>query len=1059
MVEFDGSESAPLTAAQEGIWYHQSMFPEVPLYNVPVVVELRGEVDVDAMRRAWQAASVRHPMLRARLSAGAGRLVQMVDARPPALELLSMADRNEQALAACIAGLVARSFGDVGAPLAVATLVAAAADFHVLVVVLHHVVADFTSATLVRDELARAYTAAVHGEDLPTLPASSAFLSFARAAQERSSAAGDERAMDFWVSALGQVERVLQLPADHLRPQRPSFRVAHVAGALGDEQVAGLRAISRTERATPFMVLLAAYEAFLHRLSGQASFAVGVPVQNRPPQLADEHGCFVNVVAHACDMHGRPSFRQLVQRVRSRAIASAEWSSTPFEAIVHRLNPQRELSTHPIFQAAMNFVVADADAPAFGSLATCVVWPRPAASKFDISLTWLVTPGAVECHWDLAADLFEQRTAERFWTMFRSLLDDMLAAPDAAVSSFASISACDRGLLERFARGPRLSFARDSCIHELFEARVREQPDATAIVFEGRRLTYAELNTRANRLAHGLRALGVGTDSRVAVIVERGIGLMVAVLGVLKAGSAFLPLDPLLPIERLRSMLASARPSALVSIFGTACAMEAIGAAAGPVIVLDCEGCAERLQEQAASDLPAASIGLTSRHLAYVTYTSGSSGRPKGVAVEHRGVCNLAAYQQATFCTAPGDRVLQFAAPTFDVFVWDWVWGLCSGAELHLASREDLLPGAPLLRTLASARITHLMLPPAVLGALPDDADLQSVGVLGVAGEACPLAVARRWGNGRRFANLYGPTETTVIVSGQEVESPALLPPTIGGPVPNTELHVLDDWLNPVPVGVVGEIFVGGVQVARGYVGDPALTAQRFIPDPFTDTPGARLYRTGDLGFWRSDGQLEYRGRNDHQVKLRGYRIELEEIAGRLRQLPQVQDAIAIVVGSGEGRHIVAYAAVPDSTRQQRPALGQALRARLRETLPDYMLPAVVVIDAIPVNAHGKVDRGALPQHDTSTPDAAFEGPRSETERMLAALWAELLGRERVGVHDDFYDIGGHSLLALRAVERLHQVAANARPAIRDMLKFRTIAELATELDRRMTEAAGADRP
>jgi amino acid adenylation domain-containing protein len=528
-------------------------------------------------------------------------------------------------------------------------------------------------------------------------------------------------------------------------------------------------------------------------------------------------------------------------------------------------------------------------------------------------------------------------------------------------------------------------------------------------------------------------------------------------LGVLKAGAAFLPLDPRLPIERLRSVIASARPSALVSLFGTACMMSSIDDAATPVIALDCEGCANHLQEHAADNLLASSIDLTSRHLAYVTYTSGSSGRPKGVAVEHRGICNLAAYQQATFATMPGERVLQFAAPTFDVFVWDWVWALCGGAELHLASREDLLPGEPLLYTITSARITHLMLPPAVLGALPDDADLQSVAVLCVAGEACPLTVAKRWANGRRFANLYGPTETTVIVSGQEVESPALSSPSIGGPVPNTQLHVLDGWLNPVPIGVVGEIFVGGFHVARGYIGDPALTADRFIPDPFGETPGARLYRTGDLGCWRPDGQLEYRGRNDHQVKLRGYRIELEEIGGELRQLPQVQDAIAIVAGTGEARHIVAYAAVPDSTPQQRLALSLALRERLRESLPDYMLPAaVVVVDAIPINTHGKVDRSALPLYDTSTPGATFEGPRSATERMLAAMWAELLGREHVGVHDDFYDIGGHSLLALRAVERLQQVASAARPAIRDMLRFRTIAKLATEFDRRMTDAAAA---
>ena len=603
-------------------------------------------------------------------------------------------------------------------------------------------------------------------------------------------------------------------------------------------------------------------------------------------------------------------------------------------------------------------------------------------------------------------------------TAIASLIHGLESTPSAPVRTLAVLPEAERHQVLYEWNTTHAAFPADSCIHELFEEQVRKTPDSIAVVFEDRKLTYAELNRRANQLAHGLRELGVGPDTLVAICVERSFEMIVAVFAVLKAGGAYVPLDPKYPVERLQFMLEDCGPLALLTQSHLKELYSALRIKM-PVVELDSPSAWQHFSDV---NVDCKSIGLSPDHLAYMIYTSGSTGKPKGVLVEHRGLCNLAVAQIEVFGVQPDSRVLQFASFSFDACVSEIMMTLCRGAALYFAPKTDLLAGEFLERVVAQYGITHATLPPAVLAGLPEESRLDSIGTMVLAGEALTAVIARRWSQGRKLINAYGPTETTVCATTWDYSVSEAATPPIGRPIANTLIYILDSNGEPVPIGVAGEIYIGGAGVARGYLNREQLTGERFVANPFLSEPGARMYRTGDLGRWLPDGNIEYMGRNDFQVKIRGFRVELGEIEARLVQHPGVREAFVIAREDTPGdKRLVAYYVPAGREDAADGPSAEELRAHICARLPEFMAPAAYVrMDSMPLTVNGKMDRKALPVPDsTAYRSRDYEPPIGETEIALARIWSDLLMVEDIGRHDNFFELGGHSLVAVRMIARV----------------------------------------
>ncbi|HEX2081202.1 MAG TPA: amino acid adenylation domain-containing protein, partial [Longimicrobium sp.] len=761
----------------------------------------------------------------------------------------------------------------------------------------------------------------------------------------------------------------------------------------------------------------------------------GSPIAGRTRKEVEELiGFFANTLVLRTDLGGDPTFRELLGRVREGTLGAYEHQEVPFERLVAELQPERSLSHAPLFQVMFILQNADRSGSGLAGLRMEGVVAELETTRFDLSLTAVPHDGGVGGVLEYSTDLFDRSTVRRMLGHLQRVLEQVAADADVRLSQLELLSAEERGLVVDAWNRTEAPYPGESCVHELFEAQVDRAPEAVAAVCGDESLTYAELNARANRLAHHLRALGVGPDGRVAICVERSPEMVVGVLGVLKAGGAWVPLDPAYPVERLRHMLADSAPAVVLTQTSIVAAQEELFAGIeAEVLVLD----APAWEEQAATNPERA--GLTSRHLAYVIYTSGSTGTPKGVMVAHRNVAGLVAAQTRSLGVDETSRVLQFASFSFDASVFEMVMALCRGASLHLPPGADLLAGEQLERVVTHGRITHVTLPPAVLPTLSPDSGLATVRTMVLAGEALPEAAVKRWAGGRRVLNAYGPTEAAVWTTFHECRIDEGGNPPIGRPIANARVYVLDGAGAPVPVGAVGELYIGGAGVARGYLGRPALTAERFVPDEFGSEPGARLYRTGDRVRWRADGALEYLGRVDHQVKVRGFRIEPGEIEAVLHRHESVADCVVTARAEAGEKRLVAYV-VGDGE-------AGALRQHLRRELPEYMVPsAFVFLDALPLTPNGKLDRKALPAPDFAPAEERYVAPRTPTEEVLAGIWAETLRLERVGVTESFFELGGHSLLAARVVSRVRQVFGVEVP-LRALFEGPTVAQMAGRVD------------
>ncbi|MEW5929751.1 MAG: amino acid adenylation domain-containing protein [Gemmatimonadota bacterium] len=1030
---------APASFAQQRLWFIDQLAPGSPAYNIPAPVRIGGPLDAAVLERALREVVRRQDALRTTLHADeSGTPFQAVAPEADfALRVADLAPLPEGGRAAELERRLreeaAGPFDLAAGPLWRAELLRLAADDHVLLLTLHHAVCDGHSTHLLAREIAALYDAFARGLPSPLPELRAQYGDFAAWQRNRLQGAAFEEQVAYWTERLRGVPPLLDLPADHPRPAVHGHRGGREPLSLGEEATERLRSLARREGATLFNALLAALAAHLGRYARQDDVVVGVPVDNRGlPELEEVVGVFLNTLPVRTSLEGDPSFRELLRRVRAGTAEAMAHQDVQFEKLVDELRIERSLSYPPVFQVMLTFH-EDAGpagrAPEPGGTVFRPLAADPGAVAFDLVLAAGAGPEGLRGGWTYSAELFEPAAMARMAREFERVLERAAAEPDLPLSALSVLAEADReAVLTEWNRTER-EIPAEAGLHGLFEAAARRVPDAVALVGT-ERLTYAELDRRASLLAGALRARGVGPEARVAVCTRRDTHMVVAILAVLKAGGAYVPVDPEHPRERVAWLLEDSGAALLLADAATRGTLPPF---AGDVLLADGAG--------ARGGEPAGGAPFDPECAAYVIYTSGSTGTPKGVVATHRAACNVVAALAEPFGIGVGARAVQTISIGFDGSVVDLFVPLAAGAELHLADRDTARSGDELAAFLREREIEMLVAPTAVLDALAHE-PLPALRVVGTGGERLSAGTVRRWSEGRRLLNLYGPTETTVASTARVVAPGTAEAPPIGRPLANTRVYVLDGEMRPLVPGIPGEVFIGGAGVARGYLGRPGLTAERFVPDPLSGEPGARLYRTGDLARLRADGELEFRGRIDAQVKLRGFRIEPGEVEAAILALGGVREAVVVARDDGPGgARLVAYL-VPDGSA----AWPADPRGALRERLPEHLVPAAFVpLEAIPRTPNGKTDRRALPAPDArAVRERGYVAPRSALETLLAGVWAEVLGRERVGVEDDFFDLGGHSLLATQVSTRLK--ASRIQAPVRMLFQHPTVEEMARAL-------------
>ncbi|HEX2191182.1 MAG TPA: amino acid adenylation domain-containing protein [Longimicrobiaceae bacterium] len=1010
-------ERAPVSFAQQRLWFIDQLNPGDPSYNIPSPLRVEGPLDAASLERAIRELVRRQEGLRTTLRTDeAGNPVQVIapelefSLAVTDLEPFPAAEREAEAMRR-VREEAARPFDLEAGPLFRAELLRLGPDDHVLLFTLHHAVADGFSTHLVARELSTLYGAFSRGLPSPLPELRAQYGDFAVWQRNRLQGAAFEKQVAYWTERLRGVAPLLDLPADHARPPVHGHRGAHAPFALPAQATDRLRALAREEGTTLFSVVLAALAAHLGRYARQEDVVVGVPVDNRGlPELEEIVGVFLNTLPVRTSLEGDPTFRETVRRVRAETAGAFAHQDVQFEKLVDELKIERNLSYPPVFQTMLTFNEARGHPGAPEGAAPPPVRFRPVHAdpgrvSFDLVLAAGAGPGGMQGGWKYSADLFESATAERMAREFERLLERVSADPDVRLADLAVLEGPGRDeVLAGWNRTAR-PVPGAAGLHGLVERWAERTPDAVALVAGDERVTYGELDRRAARLARGLAARGVGPETRVGICTGRGPGMVAAILAVLKAGGAYVPVDPAYPAERIALLL---EDSGVPLLLADAAARGALPPFAGEVLEVDGDGAGE----DCAGSFPAPQPGSA----AYVIYTSGSTGTPKGVVVPHVAACNAIDFAVELYDAGPGSRAVHTASLGFDASVMEIFLPLAAGAELHLVDRDVVRSGDELAALLREREIDVWVSTPALLDALAGE-DFPALRVVSTGGDRLGGETARRWSAGRRMLNMYGPTESTIYSAWHAVEPGSADPPPVGRPAANTRIYLLDGEMRPVIPGVPGEIWVGGAGVARGYLGRPELTAERFAPDPYAGEAGARMYRTGDLGRLRPDGALEFRGRADQQLKVRGFRIEPGEVEAALLALGGVREAAIVARDDAPGGpRLVAYL-VPGGAGQ----LPADPRQALRERLPEHMVPqAWVTLPELPRTPNGKLDRRALPAPDARRDERReYRAPRTALERVLADVWAAVLGCERVGIDDDFFDLGGHSLLATQVATRL----------------------------------------
>ncbi len=1044
-----GAGGSPLSSAQQRLWFLDRLEPGSSLYNNAAAFRLLGSVSATALGRAFAEVVRRHEVLRTRFDAVAGEPVQLVSPPGPwslpVVDLRGLAAAAREVEAQRLAVAEARWPFDLsrGHLLRVVLLTLGSAD-QWLLLTMHHIVSDLWSMEVLVGEVVALYAAFTAGRPspLPVLPIQySDFACWQRQRFQRESLA---RELAFWQRHLAGLA-TLDLPTDRPRPAVQTFAGASASALLPESLAAGLQKPMQASGATLFMVLLAAFQTLLHRYTGQEDIVVGTPIAGRRhPETEGLIGFFVNTLVLRTDASGNPGFLQLLARVREVTLEAFAHQDLPFDKLVEALQPERDASRMPLFQVMFGVLNLAPEPPQLSGLEIRRQPVESGTSKFDLTLSLSETRNGLVAFAEYNRDLFDATTMRRLLEHLAILVQGIAADPDASLAALPLLAPAERfQVLVEWNDAAEPAGSRG--LLQLCTARAEKTPEAIAISYNGHGVTYRELISRANRLARHLVDLGIGREVPVGVCLERSPEMAVALLAVLEAGGVYLPLDPGYPAQRLSFML---EDSGVLVLLTQESLVEDLPQRWGFTILLDTDW-----ESIAGTGDGPLSAGCGPDSLAYMIYTSGSTGQPKGVMVPHRGLGNLAVAQARLFDVGPESRVLQFSSPSFDASISELAVSLAAGATLCFADRDALLPGPELLSVLRDLGITVVTLPPSALAALPPE-ELPALRTLVVAGEACPFELAARWGGERRLINAYGPTEATVCAGAAPlVAGSGRLP--LGRALAGLQLHLLDRSMNLVPAGVTGEICIAGIALARGYLGRPELTAEAFRPHPFGREPGQRTYRTGDLGRRLPDGEIEFLGRRDQQVKLRGFRIELGEIEAALSRAPGVREAVVAVRqdlpgGKGLLAYLVPRAGVTLDTGE--------VRSLLREELPESMVPAhYVALEELPRSPNGKVDRRALPPLERLA-DQDGAAPRGVLEELVAEIFSGLLNAEKVRRDASFFDLGGHSLLATQLVSRLREYAGVELP-VAAVFEAPTPAELARRVDGELRSGGGVRMP
>ncbi|MES2299304.1 MAG: amino acid adenylation domain-containing protein, partial [Pseudomonadota bacterium] len=1048
----DRASALPLSFAQQRLWFLDQLDSAASVaYNLPGALRLSGRLDKAALQAALDRIVARHENLRTTFVNVDGDPVQRIGAPDSAFpfEQQDLGEltgaRQEEALARLCAAEVARPFSLSDGPLVRARLLRLRDDEHILLVTQHHIISDGWSIGVMVRELSALYGAFVQGLPDPLPPLSLQYADYA--AWQRTWLQGEvlRAQVDFWKSHLTGAPALLAVPTDRPRPAVQGYAGASLALSLPAHLTAGLRALSARHGATLFMTMMAGWTALLARMSGQQDVVVGTPVANRQrTEMEAMIGFFVNTLALRVQMADDPTVAQLLAQVKASMLGAYQHQDLPFEQIVELLQPARSMSYSPVFQVMLSM----SNTPGGGALVLPgltlgAVEQTNTTTQFDLSLMLTDAGDHIVGNLSYATALFDAGSMERLLTHFQVLLEGMVAHEGARLGELPLLSMEQRNCVLAQFNDTAAAMPYHHLIHQLFEVQAARRPDAIALSFEGQDLSYADLNGQANRVAHALLAMGVKPNERVAICVERGPRMLAGLLGIMKAGAGYVPLDPGFPAERLAYMLSDCAPAALLSeaaLLDDAALAKALQAPGVARLLLD---------RDALGHLPLSNPevpGLDGNSLAYVIYTSGSTGLPKGVMVEHGSVANFLASMSRAPGIAAHDALLAVTTLSFDIAGLELYLPLMNGARIVLASRATASDASLLAREIATSGATIMQATPATWRMLLAGGWSGAPGLkILCGGEALPADLAARLlGCARALWNVYGPTETTIWSTCRQVTDMA---ESIGRPIANTQVYILDSRLQPVPLGASGEIHIGGAGVARGYLNRPELTAERFLADPFAGAPDARMYKTGDVGRWLANGEIEYQGRNDFQVKVRGFRIELGEIEARLAACAGVREAVVMARADNAADpadlRLVAYLLAQEGCTLE----AATLRAALLEHLADYMVPsAYVMLDAFPLTPNNKIDRKALPAPDQGAViQRAYAAPEGAAEAAIAAVWQDLLGVAQVGRDDNFFELGGHSLMIVKMVASLRERGVHTN--LRQVFGAPTVAALARVSD------------
>ncbi|WP_067777339.1 non-ribosomal peptide synthetase [Nostoc sp. NIES-3756] len=1042
----------PLSFSQQGLWFIHQLTPDTYAYNIPIVINLTGQLKVAALTQSLKEIIQRHEVLRTNFVLVDGEPVQVINPTVnfslPIEDLRGLSEDEATVTGQrLIAELAQHQFDLAGQSLLRTLLLRLTDNEYKLLVTFHHIVADGWSVGVFIRELAALYEAFADGKPspLPELPIQ--YVDFAYWQRKYLHPERRETLLIYWKQQLSGKLPILDLPCDYARSPRQTFNGAKVQLALPKHLTDSLKQLSHQEGATLFMTLLAAFKTLLYRYTGQTDILVGSPVASRNSvEVESLIGLFVNVLVLRTDLSEQPSFRKLLTRVKSTALEAYVHQDLPFDKLVGELQPERDLSHNPLFQVMFVLQNVPIPTPQLSDISLTFTEVDNGSAKFDLTLFMEDREQGLVATLEYDTDLFNADTIQRMLGHFSTLLEGIISSPDQCIAELPLLTAAEKQQLLIEFNNTKTNYPADKCLHQLFEAQVEKTPDAVAAVFENEQLTYHQLNQRVNQLAHYLQKLGVQPEVPVGICIERSITMLIGLLGILKAGGAYIPLDPTYPQERLAFMLEDVQAPILLTQKHL---LESLPNHRAKVVCLE-----QDWQEIAQESRENPVNSLIPDNLAYIIYTSGSTGKPKGTLIHHRGLVNYLAWCSQAYTVHQGEGAAVHSSMSFDMTIT----GLFS--PLLVGNKVELLPEHQGLESLANAlqnksNYSLVKITPAQLLLLSQQ--LSSIEAKGktnafiIGGENLSkdsIAFWRNFAPDTILVNEYGPTETVVgcciyQVPQGEINSASV---PIGKPIANTQLYVLNQYYQPVPIGVSGELYIGGVGVGRGYLNRPELTAEKFVPNPFSEEPEARLYKTGDLVRFRADGNLEFLGRIDHQVKVRGYRIELEEIEALLRQYPEIQDTIVLMREDipGEQRLVVYYVAKTDAA-----ITISNLRNFLKEKLPDYMIPsAFLPMQALPLTSNGKVDRRALPIPDSDRPDLqeVYEAPRSEIERAIAIIWQNVLHLEKVGINDNFFDLGGNSLLMVQANQKLREVL-EFNISLVEMFQYPTIKSLTNYLN------------